>query len=215
MTVVHNTRFILASASPRRQQLLQQLGYDPQCRPVSVDESPRPGETPEALVARLAWRKAQRCLQLAGQAGEYPSAGNAVVVLGADTVIDLDGEVLGKPASRSDGLAMLKRLADREHSVLTGVCVLGACSGASTGPAERHDVCVGTRVRFGSVSDQDAESYWETGEPAGKAGSYAIQGIGAQFVAYLSGSYSNVVGLPLYETHRLLRQAGLPVNHLA
>ncbi len=135
-----------------------------------------------------------------------------MVVLGADTVIDLEGEVLGKPESKPAGLAMLKRLADREHSVLTGVCVLHARFSDSESPQDRYEACVNTRVRFGSVSDEQAAAYWETGEPADKAGSYAIQGIGAQFVAFLSGSYSNVVGLPLYETVQMLAQAGLSVN---
>ena len=215
MTAVHNARFILASASPRREQLLRQLGFDPQCMPVSVDESPEGGETPVALVERLARLKAERCLQqLMQHSGQQP-AGDSITVLGADTVIDLEGEMLGKPESQSDGLAMLKRLADREHSVLTGVCVLHTRCSASESPQGRYQACVKTRIRFGSVSDEEAIAYWETGEPAGKAGSYAIQGIGAQFVAFLSGSYSNVVGLPLYETNRLLRQAGLSVNHPA
>jgi len=212
MTAVHNARFILASASLRREQLLKQLGFEPLCMPVSVNESPLVGETPAALVERLARQKAERCLHQRFQAGEQLSTGADVIVLGADTVIDLDGLVLGKPAGKSDGLAMLKRLADREHSVLTGVCVLRARFNAFDSPPDRHEVCVNTRVRFGPVSDEQAEAYWETGEPAGKAGSYAIQGGGAQFVSFLSGSYSNVVGLPLYETNRLLQQAGLSVN---
>ncbi len=216
MSAVQKTRFILASASPRREQLLRQLGFDPLCMAVSVDETPQLGETPVALVERLARLKAERCLQQRIQAGEQQRAGKSIVVLGADTLIDLDGEVLGKPASKPDGLAMLKRLADREHSVLTGVCVLHVrFSAAEESPPDRYETCVITRVRFGSVSDEQAIAYWETGEPAGKAGSYAIQGIGAQFVAFLSGSYSNVVGLPLYETNHLLQQAGLSVNHLA
>ena len=216
MTVVHKNRFILASASRRREQLLRQLGFEPLCMPVSVDETPKLGETPEALVERLARLKAERCLQQRIQTGEQQRAGRSIVVLGADTVIDLDGEVLGKPASKAEGMAMLRRLADREHSVLTGVCVLHArFSAAEERSPDRYETCVNTRVRFGSVSEEQAIAYWETGEPAGKAGSYAIQGIGAQFVAFLSGSYSNVVGLPLYETNRLLQQAGLSVNHLA
>lgn len=215
MTAVHNALFILASASPRREQLLRQLGLEPLCMPVDVDETPQPGETPRGLVERLARLKAMRCLQQLAQAHELVPPDRSVVVLGADTVIDLDGEVLGKPVGRTEALAMLKRLADREHSVLTGVCVLRAVDGAACGSADRHEACVDTRVRFGPVSDEQAQSYWETGEPAGKAGGYAIQGIGAQFVAFLSGSYSNVVGLPLYETNRLLQQVGLSANQPA
>jgi septum formation protein len=212
MLAVKNTHFFLASASPRRQQLLRQLGFDPVCMPVSLDERPLEGETPSSLVERLACQKAERCLQQLVDTGGH-MAGEAVVVLGADTVIDLDGEVLGKPLNKPDGLAMLKRLSDREHVVLTGVCVLCARLSASSTVAQRHEVCVSTRVQFGPVSEEQAETYWESGEPAGKAGGYAIQGLGAQFVANLSGSYSNVVGLPLYETNRLLEKAGLSANH--
>ena len=215
MTAVHKACFVLASASPRRAQLLRQLGFDPRCMPVNVNETPRLHETPQALVERLARLKAERCLQQLGQAHEPHMADRSVIVLGADTVIDLDGVVLGKPESRPEGLAMLKRLADREHSVLTGVCVLQVTFGAAGVFPERHEACVDTRVSFGPVSDKQAQDYWETGEPADKAGGYAIQGIGAQFVAFLSGSYSNVVGLPLYETNRLLQQAGLTANQPA
>ena len=171
MTAVHNARFILASASARREQLLRQLGFNPLCMPVSVDETPQLGETPEALVVRLARLKAEQCLQQRIYTGAPQLADKSIVVLGADTVIDLEGEVLGKPESKSDGLAMLKRLADREHSVLTGVCVLHTRSSAFESPHDRYEACVNTRVRFGSVSDEEAIAYWETGEPAGKAGS--------------------------------------------
>ena len=147
-------------------------------------------------------------------AGEQPAAG-AVVVLGADTVIDLDGEVLGKPASRAEGVAMLMRLANREHTVLTGVCMLQTSFPMAEHPIKALEIFVSTQVRFGPVSEEQADTYWNSGEPADKAGGYAIQGIGAQFVAYLSGSYSNVVGLPLYETNRLLQLAGVPVNYSA
>lgn len=214
MTAFHDTQFILASASPRRQQLLRQLGFDPLCIPVDIDEQPFEGETPAALVARLAFQKAERCLQLRLQK-DKPAAGNGVVVLGADTVIDLDGEVLGKPQSQSDGLSMLQRLADREHSVLTGVCVLRAGFSSIDSAPQKNQICIATRLRLGPVSEAQAHAYWQSGEPADKAGGYAIQGLGAQFVAYLSGSYSNVVGLPLYETNHLLTQAGLSANYPA
>ena len=215
MTAVHNARLVLASASPRREQLLKQLGFDPLCMPVNVNETPHLGETPAALVERLARLKAEHCLQQLERTRERHAADTSVVVVGADTIIDLDGEVLGKPDSKPEGLAMLKRLADREHSVLTGVCVLQSSFSVTDSTLGRHAACVNTRVRFGPVSDEQAQIYWETGEPAGKAGGYAIQGIGAQFVAFLSGSYSNVVGLPLYETNRLLLQAGLTANQPA
>lgn len=211
MNAFQEPRFILASASPRRLQLLQQLGFDPICMPVNVDEQPMRSEAPAALVRRLACKKAERCLQLCAESGRY-TAGDVLVALGSDTVIDLDGQVLGKPQNRSDGLDMLQRLANREHSVLTGVCVL-RISFVSTEPkVEKHEVRVDTRVRFGPVSEEQALAYWNSGEPADKAGGYAIQGSGARFVSRLSGSYSNVVGLPLYETNLLLMKAGLSEN---
>ncbi|ASJ76126.1 Maf family protein [Granulosicoccus antarcticus] len=214
MIAFHDTQFILASASPRRQQLLRQLGFDPVCMPVDIDEQAFEGETPAALVTRLACQKAERCLQLGFQK-DKPASGNGVVVLGADTVIDLDGEILGKPQCKSDGLSMLQRLADREHSVLTGVCVLRADFKSVGSAPEKNQICIATQLRFGPVSKAQANAYWQSGEPVDKAGGYAIQGLGAQFVAYLSGSYSNVVGLPLYETNHLLTQAGLSANYPA
>lgn len=184
-------RLILASASARRKELLEQVGLNPHCQAVDIDETPRPGELPEVLVKRLASAKAT--------AIEPASC----IVLAADTVIDLDGRILGKPADRDDALSMLMRLADREHTVISGVCVIG---GHCRTP---QLVSVSTQVRFGPVEKQQAIDYWNSGEPVDKAGSYGIQGLGAQFVAHLSGSYSNVVGLPLYETLELLSRAGL------
>lgn len=206
-------RLILASASPRRRQLLLQIGFDPLCVPVDVDEQPLPGETPAALVQRLAGNKAMRYLQLQS-AGLAASADDSdLLVLGADTVIDLDGEVLGKPQDRSEALQMLQRLSGRQHSVVSGVCLLRASSAGMEHLEAREAVCVRTTVTFGEISPAQAADYWETGEPVDKAGAYAIQGAGAQFVAHLSGSYSNVVGLPLYETQALLRRAGLTVGN--
>lgn len=202
---------ILASASPRRLQLLQQIGHDPLCVPVDVDEQPEPGEDPAALVQRLAGSKAECCLQHHAHLHGVPD-NDDLLVLGADTVIDLDGEVLGKPRDREKALEMLQRLSEREHAVVSGVCLLRA-TGPGLGNLQSCDsLCVRTVLRFGPVSAEQAAAYWETGEPVDKAGAYAIQGRGAQFVAHLSGSYSNVVGLPLYETQRLLQRAGLAVG---
>lgn len=206
-------RLILASASPRRRQLLQQIGHDPLCVPVDADEQPLPGESPAALVQRLAVNKAECFLQHHAHRLDL-EPGQQLLVLGADTVIDLDGNVLGKPRDREDGLQMLQRLSEREHSVVTGVCLLRANGPGLDSVQARDEICVSTLLRFGPVSSRQAADYWETGEPADKAGAYAIQGIGAQFVAQLSGSYSNVVGLPLYETQGLLQQAGLVVGNL-
>ena len=190
---------ILASASPRRLQLLQQFGHDPLCVPVDVD------------VQRLARRKAECCLQHHAHLHGVPDSGD-LLVLGADTVIDLDGEVLGKPRDREQALEMLQRLSEREHAVVSGVCLLRATGPGLDNLQSCDSLCVRTVLRFGPVSAEQAAAYWETGEPVDKAGAYAIQGRGAQFVAHLSGSYSNVVGLPLYETQSLLQQAGLAVG---
>ncbi len=206
-------RLILASASPRRQQLLRQIGHEPVCLPVDVDETPLPGEDPASLVQRLAASKAECFLQHHAHELECTDT-DKLLVLGADTVIDLDGEILGKPRDREDAVQMLLRLADREHSVVSGVCLLQASAPGLEKLQRREDIHVRTVLRFGPMSAEQAEDYWETGEPAGKAGAYAIQGLGARFVAQLSGSYSNVVGLPLYETQGLLQRAGLAAGQL-
>ena len=197
-------RLILASSSPRRLALLGQLGLEPEVFTVDVDETPAAGEGPEALVRRLARAKAR--------AAGTPPPGS--VILAADTVIDLDGRVLGKPRDRDDGVAMLLALGGREHRVVTGLCLARALGGGRTPGRERiavHTLAVATRVRFGRVDADAAARYWDSGEAAGKAGGYAIQGRGARFVAGIVGSYSNVVGLPLHESARLLGAAGLRV----
>jgi septum formation protein len=187
--------------------LLQQIGYRPVCCAVDVDERACDGESPTALVERLARLKAEKYLQeLTRTTCERSSP---TVVLAADTVIDLDGRVLGKPRDRDDAVAMLSSLSDREHAVVSGVCVLRVDPEAPGTEPLLEVISVRTDIRFGPLSLEDASRYWESGEPMDKAGGYAIQGLGAQFVAHLSGSYSNVVGLPLYETRRLLQQAGL------
>lgn len=186
---------VLASASPRRRELLDQLGVRYTVHPVAVDETPRGGEAPADFVRRLALDKAWACARELG-AGHPP-------VLGADTAVVVEGSILGKPGGRAEALAMLARLSGRTHSVFSGVALLGA-------GAERVALSE-TRVRFRALTPAEAEAYWATGEPADKAGAYAIQGLGAVFVAGLEGSYSGVVGLPLFETAKLLEAAGLEV----
>lgn len=190
-------QLILASASPRRLALLRQIGLEPEVYVADVDETPRPGESPAALVRRLARAKAQ--------APGPP--GPDTLILGADTVVDLDGQVLGKPVDREEGIAMLLALGGREHRVLTGLCLHRTLG--RHGPVATRALHVATRVRFGRVDAAAAARYWDGGEPMGKAGGYAIQGHGARFVAGIVGSYSNVVGLPLHESARLLAAAGL------
>ena len=183
---------ILASASPRRRELLATLDLPFSVMPAHVDERRHAAEPPASYVARLAREKAG---QLAEQ---YPSAW----VLGADTVVVLDPCILGKPADAAEARAMLRRLSGRQHTVMTGVAVVHRGRGMT-----QCDV-VSTRVRFHTLQDADIEAYIATGEPFDKAGAYAVQGIGGQFVAALEGCYNNVVGLPLQRTMALLQSAG-------
>ncbi|MDX1609638.1 MAG: Maf family protein [Halofilum sp. (in: g-proteobacteria)] len=184
----------LASRSPRRRELLAQIGIA--FEPVAADVDERPGdhEPAPALVERLARAKAE-----AGRA----LAGTGLPVLGADTEVAVDGHVLGKPEDRAAALAMLERLSGREHEVWSGIALATA--------AGIESEAVRTRVRMRAVGRDEMRAYWESGEPRGKAGAYAIQGRGAMFVESIEGSYSNVVGLPLFETARLLRRFGVDV----
>ena len=184
----------LASTSPRRRELMQQVGWPFEVVKISVDETPLEDESPSDYVARLAVAKAQAGLALV-ESGD--------TVLGADTTVVLDGEVLGKPADREEAFAMWSRMAGRVHQVLTGVAL--ARDGAVI-----HRVVV-TEVHFRQMTRLDMEAYWASGEPADKAGGYGIQGRGALLVDRISGSYSNVVGLPLAETAQLLTQFGYSV----
>ncbi|MBK4992136.1 septum formation inhibitor Maf [Pseudomonas sp. S37] len=182
----------LASGSPRRRELLTQIGVPFSVISAPIDETPLPGESAPAYVERLARAKAAAGLaSLAGQA----------VVLGADTAVVLDGRILGKPENREAALAMLADLSGREHQVLTAV--------ALDDGQRVHSLCVTSKVSFRTIGADEAQRYWASGEPADKAGSYAIQGLGAVFVTGLVGSYSAVVGLPLSETADLLGQFGI------
>lgn len=189
-------RLILGSASPRRRQLLAQIGVDCEVHPVDLDEIANPGEAPLDYVHRLALAKAEACRTLA-------TTPDDAVFLGADTAVVLDGEILGKPQDRADFVATMQRLSGREHDVLSGVALLRE---------QRREVRISTsRVGFGPVSAAAIAAYWETGEPQDKAGGYAIQGHAAAFIHHVSGSCSGVVGLPLFETVQLLRAFGIPV----
>lgn len=190
-------RLILASRSPRRADLLRQIALPFEVQAANVDESPRAGEHAAAYVERLAGAKAAAVYAAVGSAG--------TLVLGADTAVVLDGRILGKPADADDGVAMLLALAGRTHQVMTGIAV---CSRTAA-----HSACVTSEVRFRDVERWEAEAYWATGEGADKAGGYGIQGIGGIFAVSLRGSYSAVVGLPLTETERLLRAAGMNTWH--
>jgi septum formation protein len=182
-------RLVLASQSPRRRELLEQLGLALEVRPARTDESVLPGEAARDYVLRVAREKAR--------------AVPGDVVVAADTAVVLDGEVLGKPRDREDARRMLRALSGSAHEVLTGVCVRR--------PAVRLELAqvVSTAVRFAPLGAAAIEWYVSTGEPLDKAGAYAIQGAGGAFVLGVDGSVSNVVGLPLAETADLLRRAGL------
>lgn len=181
----------LASMSPRRRELLLQIGVSHKVLAAHIDESILPDELPHAFVARLARIKALTVRE----------GGETLPVLAADTTVVLDGAVYGKPVDRADAFAMLAALSGRTHDVLTAVAL-----------ATEHGVTLRvscSSVAFRNIERAEMEAYWDTGEPRDKAGGYAIQGYGAVFVAALSGSYSGVMGLPLLETAELLRAAGI------
>lgn len=186
----------LASASPRRQELLRQLGIAFEAMPSNLLEVPQAGERPEDYVLRLARDKARH---VARQARERGLA--SCPVLGADTEVVLDGEMLGKPCDAAHAYALLRRLAGRTHEVLTGLVLLHE--------DVEHTALSLSRVTFGPLTDEQIRRYWETGEPADKAGGYAVQGRAAAFIQRIEGSYSGIMGLPLFELTQLLRQAGV------
>ncbi|MGH3115934.1 MAG: Maf family protein [Vicinamibacterales bacterium] len=183
-------RLILASASPRRAELLRAAGIAFEIVPARIDERPRESETSEDYVERLARDKAQ-AVSL-----HHPHA----AVLAADTTVVIDGLILGKPLDDDDARAMLARLSGRTHDVLTGVALVW--NGHLASAVET------TRVGFAPMSHADVEWYVASGEPRGKAGAYAVQGLASRFVDRIEGSYSNVVGLPVATVWRLLRETG-------
>jgi septum formation protein len=183
----------LASVSPRRRELLTQIGVPHVVTGAHIDESVHPGERAHDYVQRMARTKAQTVWE---QDLSLP-------VLGADTTVVLDGTVFGKPEDRADGLRMLHLLSGRTHEVLTAVALA-----SKEGLEMRVSV---SAVRFRTLDADEIAAYWETGEPRDKAGAYAVQGLGAVFIESLTGSFSGVMGLPLFETSELLRAAGVPL----
>ena len=183
---------ILASKSPRRAELLKQIGLQFVVRSSDIDEVAFSGESADKFVERMAFEKARAC-----------EASPQTIVLAADTIVELDGAILGKPSDRAAGISMLQRLSGRSHRVLTGVVVV-------KGEA-RSQCVVKTSVRFREIDQGEAARYWDSGEPKDKAGGYGIQGLGGVFVAELTGSYSNVMGLPIFETAQLLVANGIRV----
>ncbi len=187
----------LASASPRRSALLTQIGITHQIRPVDVDEAILAGEPPSQYVTRLARAKAERLWSTLTEDERRP-------VLGSDTTVALGSEVLAKPQDRADALRMLRALSARTHQVYTAVAIRHA-----QGCEARLSV---SDVSMRTLSDTEIAAYWESGEPADKAGAYGIQGKASLFVERISGSYSGIVGLPLFETGELLRMIGITLE---
>lgn len=184
---------VLASQSPRRRELLATLGVEFDAISVDIDETPQPNEDPQAYVRRLGIQKAQAGLKSLSRPDAF--------VLGSDTAVVIDGRILGKPASKPDFLSTMNRLSGQTHQVMSSVALVNQ--------AQVWSEVVITDVRFAQTDQALHEAYWATGEPHDKAGGYGIQGMGSVLVERISGSYSNVVGLPLRETAKILGKAGL------
>lgn len=187
---------VLASASPRRRELLEQIGVRHEVAPVAIDETPGEGEAPDLYVLRMAREKALTCQ------ADWHDTGR--LFLGADTTVVVDGRILGKPADGNEAKAMLARLSGREHQVMSGV--------ALAGPRAVRERVVSSRVRLRPLSTAEIDHYVATGEPLDKAGAFGVQGKGAALVAELFGSYTAVVGLPLEAVTDLLHQVDQPVH---
>ena len=195
-------QLILASQSPRRKMLLEQLGYQFTTIVADIDESVCDHENAKDYVLRLAQEKALAIFHTLATEQQKKS-----LVLGADTCVVIDGLILGKPADEAECIETLLRLADKTHQVFTGIAVAGYKAIETT---NLRSNIVETQVQFKVLTLSEIKRYWQTGEPCDKAGSYAIQGLGGQFITTINGSYSAVVGLPLYETAQLLAKSGLP-----
>jgi len=193
MQISPNPLIYLASASPRRSALLTQIGVSHSVRPVDLDETRRAGEHPRNYVQRLAREKASALWQSLPDPERVP-------VLAADTTVAVQEEILGKPRDEQDAVRMLSLLSGRTHQVYTGVALL------SRGGV--RDAVNVSEVQFRDLTAEEARAYWETGEPSDKAGAYAVQGLAAAFIERIEGSFSGIMGLPLFETAQLLRDIG-------
>ena len=185
---------ILASASPRRKELLHLMGLDFDVRTASHDETMNPFANPADEVERVSRLKAQAV---------YPLCNDDDIIIAADTIVVCDGLVMGKPRSDSDAFSMLRRLAGREHQVMTGLSIMKG--------EELESTCVVTTLRFRPMSDEEIRAYVSTGEPMGKAGGYAIQGMAATFTVGIDGDYYNVMGLPVCTLTVMLRRHGVKI----
>ncbi|UTT85691.1 Maf-like protein [Vibrio pelagius] len=194
---------VLASGSPRRKELLTQLGYEFSVLVTDIEEQQQPDEDAQAYVKRLSLDKAKAALDLIAEQEPKSDSlialgSNNIVVLGSDTVVVSQGQVLEKPRDLADCKRMLTQLSDQRHQVMTAVSVVSA-------DKQKTEIVI-TDVWFKPLSEQEIEKYWQTGEPCDKAGSYGIQGLGGRFVTRIEGSYYAVVGLPLFETDQLLQE---------
>jgi septum formation protein len=181
---------VLASASPRRKALLQQIGVEFHVVVADIEEKPLPGERPGEFVLRMAREKALEVIRREGA---------CLPVLGSDTAVILDGRILGKPVNRSDAIGMLNKLSGKTHEVFSAVAV-------AVNETEIHDVLSVTRVTFSKLEPDWIESYCDTGDPMDKAGAYGVQGKAAEKISRIEGSFYGVMGLPLYETAQLLKR---------
>lgn len=189
----------LGSGSPRRAELLDQLGIPFIVKTADIDESVRADESPIAYVERLSLKKAQAVVKLLDQS-------TVRVVLAADTAVVVDGEILGKPEDKAQGLAMMAMLSGRRHHVHTGITLV-----ALDGQRQSATKVCTSEVWFRTTSERERQVYWATGEPTDKAGGYGIQGYAASFISHLNGSFSGVMGLPMFETAELMREFGIDV----
>jgi septum formation protein len=200
---------ILASASPRRQELLRNAGISFRVQPADIDEAPLPGELPQACAERLAREKVLAVHR------SHPQE----FVLGADTIVVVDGIILGKPRDENDAARMLRLLSGRTHTVITGVCLAAPLADrpsvarselekSATGNRQLATASESTLVTMSAISDHEIRDYIATGEPMDKAGAYAIQGVALHWIPRIEGDYSNVVGLPVARVRAMLRESG-------
>jgi septum formation protein len=196
---------VLASASPRRQELLRAAGVAITVQPTNIPETPKDGEAPRACAERLAREKAWMVFK------ERPND----FVLGADTIVVVEGKILGKPRDAADAARMLRLLSGRTHEVTTGVCLMGPKATSTPPESPKGEATLGdtrsetTLVTMNELSDEEIKTYIETGEPMDKAGAYAIQGMASRWIPRIEGDYSNVVGLPVALVYRMLRERGV------
>ena len=191
-----NEQLILASASPRRKELLDQIGVRYIVNPVDIDETPKDREMALDYVGRVAAEKSAACVS---------ELIDFLPVLAADTSVVLDGQIMGKPKNREHAMTMLSQLSGKTHNVYSAISLRSQCEN------KHFQALSKTEVRFRNISPEEIQSYWDTGEPKGKAGAYAIQGLASVFVESIKGSFSGVVGLPLFETAELLSKQGIKI----